>query len=310
MKKNYGIPYMGSKRAIIKDLISLFPNAENFYDLFGGGFSVTHAMLDLRLGDYKRFIFNELKSDVVDLINKAIKGEYSYEKFKPRFVSREEFFDKKENCAYTRLLWSFGNDQRTYLFGRTVEGLKKSMHNAVVFNVFDDVAKNIFGIDTFEKNMPIRERRFAYRKIIRGNIKENNGRLENLERIQRLQQLERLERLQQLERLELSARSYEDVIIRKNSVIYCDIPYKDTKDYGVRFDREKFLDWADAQTEPVFISEYEIEDDRFVLVKTIDKKSMFGGQDKTRSSKQEKIYANRAAVKILNRLPNSSGDSK
>ena len=33
----YGLPYMGSKNKIAEDIISLFPAAENFYDLFAGG---------------------------------------------------------------------------------------------------------------------------------------------------------------------------------------------------------------------------------------------------------------------------------
>lgn len=44
----YGIPYMGSKQSICDELIKIFPTADNFYDLFGGGFSVTHAMLERR----------------------------------------------------------------------------------------------------------------------------------------------------------------------------------------------------------------------------------------------------------------------
>lgn len=41
----YGIPYMGSKKKIMETLQRYFPPADNFYDLFGGGFSVTHFML-------------------------------------------------------------------------------------------------------------------------------------------------------------------------------------------------------------------------------------------------------------------------
>jgi site-specific DNA-adenine methylase len=33
----YGMPYMGSKSKIAKDIIRLLPSAEYFVDLFGGG---------------------------------------------------------------------------------------------------------------------------------------------------------------------------------------------------------------------------------------------------------------------------------
>jgi len=39
------IPYMGSKQQIVKQLLEQIPTAENFYDLFGGGGSVTEGAL-------------------------------------------------------------------------------------------------------------------------------------------------------------------------------------------------------------------------------------------------------------------------
>jgi hypothetical protein len=113
----YGIPYMGSKGGICDKLIPIFPKSDHFYDLFGGGFSVTHAMLKHRPHDYKHFHFNEIKTPVVDLIKDAIAGKYSYANFKPPWVSRESFHAKKATCGYTACLWSFGNNQGTYLFG-------------------------------------------------------------------------------------------------------------------------------------------------------------------------------------------------
>lgn len=34
---SYGMPYMGSKSKIAKDIIRLLPSADCFIDLFGGG---------------------------------------------------------------------------------------------------------------------------------------------------------------------------------------------------------------------------------------------------------------------------------
>lgn len=90
--------------------------------------------------------------------------------------------------------------------------------------------------------------------------------LERLERLQSLQSLNRLERMQSLNRLRISQKSYDEIEIKSNSVIYCDIPYENTDTTGYLcngFDHKKFFDWAAKQTEPVFISSYYITDDRF-----------------------------------------------
>ena len=70
----YGIPYMGSKDKICDELIKIFPKADHFYDLFGGGFSVTHAMFLRRSRDYKQFHFNEIRKGACGFIERAIKG--------------------------------------------------------------------------------------------------------------------------------------------------------------------------------------------------------------------------------------------
>ena len=145
----YGLPYMGSKDKICDELIRLFPNADNFYDLFGGGFSVTHAMMLRRKNDYKEFHFNEIKSDLVDLIRDAISGKYNYDVFKPKFIGRDEFFSRIDE-PYIRVIWSFGNNQKDYLFSKEIESYKKSMHNAIVFNEFDEFSKKVFLADSFK----------------------------------------------------------------------------------------------------------------------------------------------------------------
>lgn len=65
-----------------------------------------------------------------------------------------------------------------------------------------------------------------------------------------------------------SVLDYTDVEIPNDSVIYCDIPYENTNVYnkeqgGSNFDYERFYDWACSQTEPVFISSYQMPTDRF-----------------------------------------------
>lgn len=54
--------------------------------------------------------------------------------------------------------------------------------------------------------------------------------------------------------------SYDELVIPRNSIIYCDIPYRNTEKYKTKeFDYEKFYQWCfDKKSEghKVFISEY------------------------------------------------------
>ncbi len=85
--------------------------------------------------------------------------------------------------------------------------------------------------------------------------------------LERLQRLERLQSLQSLESLTTSFKSYEAVEIPNGSVVYCDIPYKGTDCYnGADFDHERFYQWAERQSVPVFISSYDMPRDRFDCV--------------------------------------------
>jgi site-specific DNA-adenine methylase len=291
----YGIPYQGSKTKLIEKIARFFPNADHFYDLFGGGFSVSHYMLIHRRKSYKHFHYNELRPGLCELIRDAISGKYSYDNFKPPFVSREEFFAKKESCAYTKIIWSFGNNGEDYLFGKELEAPKRSMHMAVVFDEFDSFMRDFFKIDRWPIDLTITGKRLYLKRLI--NKRVDLEQLERLEQLQRLQQLEQLQRLQQLERLELTNLDYKQVKINENSVIYCDIPYKGTADYGSSFDHSEFFDWADAQVNPVLISEYNVDDGRFRLLKEFSHRTTFsnGGN----SAVKERLYCNRAALRFF-----------
>ena len=66
-----------------------------------------------------------------------------------------------------------------------------------------------------------------------------------------------------------SVLDYAELEIPADSVIYCDIPYEGTEDYNLdtggknSFDYERFYQWCERQTEPVFISSYDMPADRF-----------------------------------------------
>lgn len=288
---NFGIPYMGNKSDIVASLALNFPAAENFYDLFGGGFSVTHYMLTNKAHKYKNFHYNEIVPSTVELVKKAINGDFNYDKFKPEWISREDFF-KRIDDPYVRICWSFGNNQKAYLFGTDIEAYKKSMHMAVVFEQFDETAKKVLGLSAWPKQVDtIKARRMYLAQKIRFDLKKDCKQLEQLERLERLQQLE------QLQRLELTALDYRDVVIKPNSVVYCDIPYKGTAEYLKEFSHKEFFDWAATREFPVYISEYNISDTRFKLVYSV-KKSVKLSQTNQHKMKDdnEKLYWNQKVL--------------
>lgn len=109
---------------------------------------------------------------------------------------------------------------------------------------------------------------------------------------------EHLRQLEQLQGLEFYNLSYEQIPIKENSIIYCDPPYAGTAKYDKTFDHKSFFDWADSQSSPVFISEYNISDKRFKEVWSIKKRSLLSS-NKELKNKIEKVYENKAGLKYL-----------
>ncbi len=67
-----------------------------------------------------------------------------------------------------------------------------------------------------------------------------------------------------LEGLILSCKSYTDLDIPKQSIIYCDPPYASTTKYRDGFNHEQFWDWCRQQSKAghsIFISEYKAPED-------------------------------------------------
>ena len=303
----YGLPYMGNKSKVIAKLAEHFPKAKNFYDLFGGGGAVSHFMTES--GKYENVFYNELLAPVASCFKDAVDGKYNPSVFKPKWVTREEFFALKETDGYVRTCWSFGNRGQTYLFGETIEQEKRSMHQAVVFDEFNEWFVDTFKMTSFPLELKtIQERRLYLKKRIRelypdcgerymvnGKSLQQLQQLEQLERLQQLEQLERLERLERKSNLSCSNLDYRSVEILPDSVVYCDIPYKGTEQYSKDgFDHDAFFEWADAQVTPVFISEYEVNDARFFLVAEVDHRSKLSSTNNSKKT-VERLYCNAAA---------------
>ena len=102
--------------------------------------------------------------------------------------------------------------------------------------------------------------------------------------------------------LKCSSLSYEQVEIKENSIVYCDIPYKGTACYNLKnntkeennknsFNHKRFFDWAATRNFPVFISEYCVDDSRFKLIFEIEKTVKMDAENKA-NNRKERLYWN------------------
>lgn len=293
MSTLYGIPYMGSKTKIAPDILRQLPKGKRFVDLFGGGFAMSHAAF--LSGRYNKILYNDFNPLIVDLVKGGLKGKYNYGVFQPEFVTRDEFYEKKEKDGYIKYIWSFGNSGHEYMFSKEIEPFKHMAHDFVVFGRFnsglDKIAPNVkYAV----KSKNIRDRRMEFCGFVRRTAKRFD--LQQLEQLERLQQketkeqLERLERLQQLEQLtRLETRAidcininYLDYEYQDGDVVYLDPPYEGTAEYSGGFDHKQFYDWAFTRAYPIWFSSYKaISDKRFKMVYAIRLKSTLGAGNKT-----------------------------
>ena len=253
------------------------------FEPFAGGCAVTHAAI--LSGKYKKFIINDI-TDSAKVFVDAINGKFKNEN---RWISRSDFLELKDEDAYVRLCFSFGNDQKTYCYSREIEPYKRAFHYAVMFNDFKPfenlgIKLNIsktFNSD-YERRIHIKRHLIAIRKD------KHAGYLQSLERLERLQ---RLQSLQSLERLHPLQLDYRDVPIPKNDyIVYCDPPYVNTNAYLSSFNHDEFYKWA-LSIKNLFISEYEMPEP-FKRIEMRRKTCTFSAL-KNDTKKEEGIWVNK-----------------
>ena len=255
-----GIPYMGSKRAIalkiVRVLHHLKPQAEYFYDLFGGGGSITAAAVQF---GYK-VIYNEYNTAICNLFKRCC-DKTPFPKKWYEWVSREQFFEclkhDDEYSAMVKSVYSFGNNGQDYLFNKDIENTKRLMHECVV-NEDEDACRQL----QKQLNIPliiyhggtVKQRRLAFMSQVKRFTKEH-WRLEQLERLEQLQQLQQLQQLEQIYNL-----SYEQVPITtppEKTIIYLDPPYRGTEKYSNGgFDHNALDEWFRNCPYSCYMSEY------------------------------------------------------
>lgn len=294
MSGTWGIPYQGSKNGIAENIIRKLPKGKRFVDLFGGGFAMSHCAC--YSGKYEKVLYNEFNPLLPPLIKKAIQGEYAYNVFKPRWISREEFNRLKESDGYIKYIWSFSNSGKQYLFGKDLEPKKKSIHNWVVFGIKDEWFNSYFyDVDRYIKTDDIKARRILWKRYVE-EIKGKRGevarvqQLEQLERLERLQNLQQLQQLERLQNLQIQEGDYRDYKHHEGDVVYCDPPYEGTASYEVKFDHNEFYEWVRTRDYPVFFSSYNTITQPFLMVWAENKRSLMSGASQLRN--YECLYTN------------------
>jgi len=265
MKQNLGIPYMGSKRKlasqILEKITNRHENITDFYDLFGGGGSISFtAVRDYRFNIH----YNELNKHIYSLVE-YLKNTKELEPKFYEWVTREEFKNQinKSNedadwfSGFVMSCWSFGNSQNSYLYGADIENIKRLAHEFIVNGCLDSMREIGVDIPYLINIDGVQNRRLAFCNHVKKNISllEDN-RVQNLELVEHLT---RLQNLQNLQNLQTNNTSYEKVLINGNNpIIYCDIPYKGTGEYKEGgFNHDEFYEWFSNLDYPAYLSEYD-----------------------------------------------------
>lgn len=136
MKRNYGIPYMGSKNRIAKKIIDFLPSGETLVDLFGGGGAITYCANESN--KWEHIIYNELNELPYKCFLKALRGEYENE---DRWISRQDFINLKDTDEYAACCFSFGNNFKNYMYNEKVEPYKRAYHYAIVLDDFQPLSE-------------------------------------------------------------------------------------------------------------------------------------------------------------------------
>ena len=184
--KRYGVPYMGSKNKIARQIVDRLPAGDVFVDLFCGGCAITHAAMES--GKWSRFIANDIDVGIPQLFADAAAGKYNDEK---RWISREDFFKLKDTDAYVRTCWSFGSKKDSYIYGKEIEPWKKALRYARVFG--DTSLLREFGIKSDGSRKDIAKHYYEYQEkykewIIRNYNQDNfsHTKLQYAEHLSRL----------------------------------------------------------------------------------------------------------------------------
>ena len=266
---------MGSKNRIAEKIVSQLPQATHFYDLFGGGGAISHcAMLS---GKYQFVHYNELDPLVFKGFKMFINGDFKSE---DRWISREEFFKLKDSDPYVAICFSFGSGMRSYRFNPEKELFQKAVHYSICFDD-NSLLSEYIDLSGFEytKADP-RERRLELQKYFTGLYKQGklDKRIETYAEYNGHSIGEISSNNQSLERLNSFNLDNKRIILTK------------TEQYNSGFNHNDFYEWLRHSENRVYISEYQMPDD-FFLVYSVRKNCKLNNNSSKVSV--ENLYSNK-----------------
>lgn len=290
MTRPIGLPFLGSKKRVQKDIFTLYQylnpdwRTTPFIDLFAGGGAIglyfaTKGVQDITMNCYPEKYANALKTALFEDID-----------ITTLICTREEFFaiDKESTNGVDvlkRLCNSFGNDESGYLYSKENSELK--------YNLAIEIIKN--HPDTWGQYKQTQ----TYKDTLKASTPEQQlGRIQQLSQIQQIQQIQQIEQIQQLKQLKqvkrfnhkdninIISKDYKEVPIKKDAFYYLDPPYFNcvTKGYSP-IDFNEFICWIKDNNIKGILSHY--EDDR--LTNLFGKFQPLGHGSNLRTKKEKKI---------------------
>lgn len=264
-----GLPYMGSKRKIAKDIVDVIlaenPNTKYVYDIFGGGGAISFEFAKRGIKVY----YNDLDTSIVELLKRVTTEGVTKEFY--NWVDREEFVKAKDSknwrLGLLKTCWSFGNNyEKGYLYGKKIENSKRLLHNIIVdkckdsINEFELITNIEIPLDVLDFDN-IQDRRLSLMKFIKSKLGRIDLQyLENINRVEHIERINNVEKLQNYSSIEFLNKNYLDIVFEtplNETIIYCDPPYLNTEKYGESICHNTFQNWVINNKYKTYISSYE-----------------------------------------------------
>lgn len=327
MAENYGLPYTGSKSRIAHWVIDYLPCGRVLIDAFAGGCAITHRALlsqkwqtiianDINI-KYPQLFLDAVNGKYRDERRWISREDFERLKLQDAFVAccfsfgnnlrcymySEEIEPYKRALHYAIVFNDFGPMQE--LIPEVAQAVADALHGQnnlhdrriTAQNIIVKTLKRLTGDNyahsIIQSNPLYKSVRHTSRKDAQSL--ERLQSLQSLERLERLQSLQNLQFLERLQRLRVTSQSYDEIDIPDDAIVYCDPPYhacdKRLYEGAARgFDHGAFYDWCVrvSKTNPIFISEYSIEDDRFEVV--AEKQKITSMSQKESFNVTERLY--------------------
>jgi site-specific DNA-adenine methylase len=258
---------------IVDKILEDNPDTNKVFDLFGGGGAITFELAQRE--QITDVIYNDINTPLVLLLQALRDGlnPYSFP-----FITRKEY--KRSYKRYKTLLDGFAMScysyhakwGRSYFIAETKEHLISILSKLILSdNIVDyykyktDLEKyygyyfteNIFNLHYQDRRLFLERLSDNLEVFVNGVRYKGRVRVDN---VMRMRRLETLKNFDKWSKISLYNKSYEDILIEDNSIIYCDIPYTNVTGYEYSFDINKFYKWVKNIPAKIYISSYEFFD--------------------------------------------------